>query len=389
MPDGTPPPFQFGGNNRQSGGSIARFRPYTHGPAHADRDQARLKPDHPALREARTLFPSSVHDPAGKSVLVSGHSNQKTGAMVMKGPWKGFPIYTITLEERATCPTSCHLWAECYGSAMPLAKRWQHGPTFIKSLDQDLRRKAVLHPGGFACRVHVLGDFYSVEYAWSWMAWIDALPQLHVWGYTAHAPDSEIGGILAMGNDRWPERWRMRFSGEPTAPLSTMQATTIWREPESKRVPEGIVCPAQTGGTDACATCGLCWALPAASERIVFIGHGWRTTKGKRWSKKPAIAAPQASQPQPAPAPDGQPIVPSEIRVSIGLDEPTQALLRQLIDAMKSHPAPAQERRVSSMADILRRMRSNSAATSIRGRPPTQTRHEARRQPGTATERTP
>src|SRR5262249_24811065 len=35
---------------------------------------------------------------------------------------------TLTLEERATCPTTCRHWRDCYGNKMHRAQRWQRGP---------------------------------------------------------------------------------------------------------------------------------------------------------------------------------------------------------------------------------------------------------------------
>jgi hypothetical protein len=314
MPDG----HRFPGADRPDGGSFARFKPYTHGAPPA-REQAKLRADHAALRDARTVFPTRVFNPTGRTVLISGHNNAKTGRVVTRGPWKGCEIYTVTLEERATCPTSCHLLAECYGNAMPLAKRWREGPEFIKALDQDLRRKAAMHPKGFAVRTHVLGDFYSEEYSWAWLAWVDAIKPLHVWGYTAHTPDSAIGQILGMGNDRFPDRFRIRFSGDPSLPRDGLQATTIWRSPEGDRVAEGLICPAQTDKTKGCGTCGLCWSRSMDEERIVFIGHGRRSRKGQ-----PNRAAQEAKTP--IRQATGQ-----ELRLTIALDEQTLTAIKDIV----------------------------------------------------------
>jgi len=266
---------RFGGAARPAAGRLARGAGT--GAAHADRGSAALPAGHPALVEGRTLFPSRVVAPeAAPRVLVSGFNAAKIGARIAKGPWRGLPVVTLTLEERATCPASCGLWAECYDNAMPLARRHRHGPGLIAALDRELRALAAAHPGGFAVRLHVLGDFWSMDYLAAWVRWMAALPGLHVWGYTAHGRQTPIGGIVAEANEFWPGRWAVRFSVPPGGPAGPMQATTIWRRPATAVVPEGIVCPAQTGATDACATCGLCWAPAAAGRRIVFIGHGRR-----------------------------------------------------------------------------------------------------------------
>ena len=80
-----------------------------------------------------------------------------------------------------------------------------------------------------------------------------------------------VGGVLGALH---PDRWMMRFSVAADDNPQPMQATTIWRQPEGSNVPEGLICPAQTHKTAACATCGLCWSPGATGKRIVFIGHG-------------------------------------------------------------------------------------------------------------------
>jgi hypothetical protein len=58
------------------------------------------------------MFPSRVFDPDEvQRVLKDGHQSRKIGKFVTKGKMRGFPIFTLTLEERATCPRSCLAWA--------------------------------------------------------------------------------------------------------------------------------------------------------------------------------------------------------------------------------------------------------------------------------------
>ncbi len=79
--------------------------------------------DTPAFLSGRTIYAHTVRVPgrgAGDTwALKSGGNNRKIGGVILKGHWKGFPIYGLTLEERATCPTSCHHWRSCYGNRMP------------------------------------------------------------------------------------------------------------------------------------------------------------------------------------------------------------------------------------------------------------------------------
>jgi hypothetical protein len=69
------------------------------------------------------------------------------------------------------------------------------------------------HPSGFLVRLHVLGDFYSVDYAELWAEALEAYPALHIFGYTARDPQSDIGQVVCQMLGVWPERFHIRFSG--------------------------------------------------------------------------------------------------------------------------------------------------------------------------------
>ncbi len=258
---------------RRPAGRVARFANKTSHPA--NREAACLPADHWAIQASASQFRTRVFAPADvPRVLISGENSAKVGKRVTKGPWAGMQLHTLTLEERATCPSSCGLLRECYGNAMPFARRLKHGQALVDRLDQELRLKAAEYPAGFVVRLHVLGDFYSEDYVSTWGGWLADIPQLRVFGYTAHQARTPIGAMLLRLNEVFAGRCAIRTSVEPDADPEPMQATTIWRQPEGRVVPEGTICPAMTGGTEACATCGLCWHPVAAARRIVFIGHG-------------------------------------------------------------------------------------------------------------------
>ena len=193
------------------GGSLRRFesiKPKRHGIA--------LPADHAAMREGRTIFPTTVNEvghPRLKRLLKGGENSRKIGRAVTKGKLKGFPIFTLTLEERATCPRSCEVFDACYGNGMPYAQRIKHGRAFEERLWEELADKQAKHPNGFLVRLHILGDFYSVEYAELWAEALEAYPALHIFGYTAHSPDSEIGGVIRELLGYRSDRFHIRFSG--------------------------------------------------------------------------------------------------------------------------------------------------------------------------------
>ena len=220
-----------------------------------------LAADHPAVVEGRSLFGRTVHPSVSPRLLVKGFNSRKIGGRVQIGRWKGFPIYTLTLEERATCPRSCEQWRECYGNNMHWARRHMHGPELEMRLRIEIAALAAKHPRGFVVRLHVLGDFYSAEYAELWADLIRLIPPLHIFGYTAQHPHDEIGRVIKRANAS--DRCWIRFSG---CDLGAMGAVVI----PHKIASQSVICPAQTDATDCCATCGLCWTMERTVE---FLQH--------------------------------------------------------------------------------------------------------------------
>lgn len=240
-----------------------------------------LAADHPAVLERRPLFPGKVVA-AGDAprLLVEGINSRKIGARVTKGRWRGLPIYTLTLPERSTCPSRCSEWRSCYGNNTPHARRHALDDALIARLGDELARAARRHRAGFVVRIHVLGDFGSpddeplaLRYVQAWADALDSLPQLRVFGFTAHDPDEEIGSAILGLNLEHPDRCRIRFSGTSDADWAQADGTgggfgalVIASRAESRHV----VCPAQDDSTDCCGTCGLCWTM---SRTVEFVRH--------------------------------------------------------------------------------------------------------------------
>ena len=226
----------------------------------------KLTPSHPALL-GRTIH-TKARKPVvpGVQVLKPASGNSKLGkglSVIMKGMWRGFPLFTLTLEERATCPSTCERWRECYGNGMAFAHRFEHGPELEAQIGREVAALAALYPRGFAVRLHILGDFYSVGYVEMWADLMNAFPALHVYGYTARER-GPIADALRWVDTIFGNRWWVRISSSETFAGGDIYA--------SQDVPHvrGIVCPEQTGKTASCLTCGLCWST---TQTIKFIDH--------------------------------------------------------------------------------------------------------------------
>lgn len=243
-----------------SGGPLKR-----HVTAPAKGHSRPLRPfDHQAI-DGTTRFPSRRFPPSEvPRLLISGFNSRKIGKTVMKGKWKGFPIFTLTLVERETCPRTCKAWLTCYGNNMHYSRRIIAGPHLERPLWSELDALQRQHPRGFVVRLHVLGDFYSMSYVDFWRRALDNFPALRVFGYTARDPvNEEIGRHLGkLIVQKW-DRFAVRFSGYG---FSIYGAEII--EPGAKT--PHVICPAQTGRTDCCATCAFCWQ---GRKTVAFYEH--------------------------------------------------------------------------------------------------------------------
>lgn len=232
-----------------------------------------LAPGHPAMTENRTLFPGTVIDVTESEpdrLLVSGANNRKLGDVVAKGRFKGYALYGLSLEERATCPSDCAVRDVCYGNSMHLARRHRivERDVFYDRLAEEVFELLNEHEDGVLVRLHVLGDFIDVDYVANWADLLENAEGLAVYGYTAHKPDSDVGEAIAAIKERYPDRFRIRWSNSQEAD----GARVLDFEPEDAKVEGAIVCPAQTDATACCATCGLCWEQ--STTPIAFIKHG-------------------------------------------------------------------------------------------------------------------
>lgn len=222
---------------------------------------------HKALENAHSIFTRKGVRSPGASVLVSGHSNVKIGRDVRKGHLRGYWIYTLTLEERATCPRSCHHWQDCYGNNMPWAKRVDHSDheALCAAIEADIKRLlAVRGRVGILIRLHALGDFYSVPYVEFWRTMLTLHPRLAIYGYTARSGD-EIARSIALTKRLHPDRFRIRWSDGGEASDCTTSIESAADCPVN-----AFVCPEQTSRVETCAQCAACWS---GDKNVAFVSH--------------------------------------------------------------------------------------------------------------------
>lgn len=223
-------------------------------------------------RHQKFVVPVPLSPPSsGLFVLKEAATNKKLGSggkRITKGRYRGMPLYSLTLEERATCWSGCPNLDICYGDNMPFAKRYLPGPELEAAIRKDVSRLSAKHPSGFVVRLHVLGDFYSTEYVRHWADLLDKFRPLHLFGYT-HWPSSHpIGKEVAQLVQVYQEQAAFRRSDPTDVSDPLPGAFTISQG--APAAPGTIICPEQTGKTASCTTCGLCMNL---TTEVSFIDH--------------------------------------------------------------------------------------------------------------------
>lgn len=226
-------------------------------------------------RYKRSVVPVPQSPPkSGLYVLKESTTNKKLGSggkVIQKGRYRGMPLYSLTLEERATCWSGCQNLQICYGDNMPFAKRYTPGPELEAAIAVDVLRLSVRHPMGFVVRLHVLGDFYSVPYVQHWQGLLDGAAPLHLFGYTHWPADHPIGQAVSGLATAWPDRVAFRRSDRTDESDPLPGALTIGRD--APAAPGSVICPEQTGKTASCTTCGLCMDHRV---HVSFIDHSRR-----------------------------------------------------------------------------------------------------------------
>jgi hypothetical protein len=222
-----------------------------------------LAVDHPAVIQGRTLFGARRARSAHLDrLLKGGENNRKIGGNVTKGHLRGAAVFTLTLEERATCPASCAHSRDCYGNAMNWPQRVQPDSDLMPLLDAELRKLCARHDK-VLIRLHVLGDFYSAEYVRFWRGALDRHPGLHIYGYTARN-GCAIADAIDWLNEH-PRCW-IRFSDGADNQFRAVSVDTVDQAKEAG----AIVCPVQTNRVGCCGECALCWSTP---KTIAFLRH--------------------------------------------------------------------------------------------------------------------
>jgi len=240
-----------------------------------------------AIINSQSLFQykvKSVSEGMGKTEkAIKPSTNEKLGKTVKKGRLKGAKIYTLTLEERKTCPSSCKHWSTCYGNNMHLATRYVVDESLMIEIESNLAEYS-LKGKPFLVRLHVLGDFASLDYVNFWESMLNKYPLLNVYGYTAHHKDTDIGYALDCLRVVQGQRFMVRVSGDFGSETMTALSFDNPCTPVMVESKQAFVCPTQITKkgeyklakkgektlTPDCGSCTLCWTV---DKPVAFLTH--------------------------------------------------------------------------------------------------------------------
>lgn len=231
-----------------------------------------------ATQLIRSVYPAQVkkYDPkkTTEAILKDGVHNAKIGGQVLVGALHGAKILTLSLEERATCPVSCVHWRTCYGNNMQQARRWAYNEKLLHGIADEIKHWCAVERDVLV-RLHVLGDFPNVDYVDFWAGLLAKHKNLHVFGFTAHTADTEIGTYIAQVRETC-EQLDRTFAVRHSNTSGAWGSFTLDYPTERTKIGDAVVCPEQrdamngTGRAKHCGSCALCWQ---SDVPVVFVEH--------------------------------------------------------------------------------------------------------------------
>ena len=243
-----------------------------------------------------------IPDTRGVTVSRYGAGNMKIGPNVFtysrlpgdpKNAALGLPPVGVNAL-RGTCPgASAECQAICY-AARPVT---EHGAVFdmwaLNSLTSDV---PPIPDGCKLLRLHVGGDFDSIEYINAWIERLNERPDVTAWGYTRSWRVPELLPALerlrALPNVQLfasmdksimqlpPKGWRRAWIADDTRVVTTVRSPRIQYvdtyesqvQADITGVPElSFVCPEETGDKPNCESCGYC--LKGKKNDVTFLKH--------------------------------------------------------------------------------------------------------------------
>ena len=186
---------------------------------------------------------------------------------------------SATYAAAGSCPTTCKLLKSggCYGLAGPVSWAWKK----LAGSDAELIARAEAREiagltGKRALRIHVLGDCRTRRAA---RIVAKAARRFTAWTYThawRNVQRNDWGNVSVLASCELHEDLPKAHARGYAPALVVAQHTSYKAHPLPGGF-TGLPCPEQTGRTESCATCKLCWdadRLHRTKIVIEFAAHG-------------------------------------------------------------------------------------------------------------------
>lgn len=199
---------------------------------------------------------------------------QLLGVSFGEGNEKLGEIFTFSLPSKITCPGSSKWCREkCYGKRYERRRlKCRNAYDRNLALSKTPEKFSGLMIGVIpriitSFRIHVSGDFYSIEYIESWIKICSSFSNIQFWAYTRSWNVRTL--IASLEKLRNLSNVQLFASTDTTMPLPSKGWRIAFIEEDSRA--EGILCPAQFNESITCLKCGYCFNQKKGN--VVFKVH--------------------------------------------------------------------------------------------------------------------
>lgn len=218
--------------------------------------------------------------------------------LVQKGNEKlGKGVYTTSLEAGASCGgasdwCTIHCYAKAIQSRRPnVLASWGGNLQLLRedpgAYEATMRLELAKRKAGDVVRVHVSGDFDSLEHLRLWVRIARDLPELTFYAYTRSWNDPNIGPE-AFDELRSLPNFHLWASTDETMPAAPgWREARIFEHESDAREAGYAVCPEQVGRKPSCSACGLCWKA-GDKFKLAFVTHANLRPMAERHAKAAA-----------------------------------------------------------------------------------------------------
>ena len=190
----------------------------------------------------------------------------------VKGGGKvGLKVYTYSRPPIATCPGATELCKSiCYD--LPYSARY---PSVKLNRASNLGSSIPPIPNtAQKLRIHIGGDFDTVEYINNWHRELSARPDVQAWAYTRSWAVPKLR--RALERLRQLPNLQLFASVDRTTkgdPPAGWRLAKLVNDPPVSVERGSILCPEQTGKRPDCESCGYCFTPREKTRHIIFLQH--------------------------------------------------------------------------------------------------------------------